>query len=488
MSKSSGGDGVAAQGTGHPGRRGDVDESPVAAIAVEAVGGVVVRHVEVGEAVAVEVGPGDALGHAAVGDAGRRGDVDEGPVALVAKQLAGEGIVVVGFVADVEVEVAVVVVVCPRRGLGRIVDRCQAGGEGHVREGAVAVVVQQRVGDTPVAAEPAAAQDQQVGGAVVVVVGLHQVEPPVQTSEPGRLAAVAKGAVAASGEIAQAALGVGGRDDQIEHAVAVEVVDHHATHQVAFVDPGGRGDVGEARKGLAGGEDGGGDARRRRHAVRVLADGHVRDVEQPAGDEVIGVAGEQGLELGDAAPRALLVLMHAGTADRQDAALAAVAGDAVAALAPPEQGDGALELGVVDVGRLGGGAAPRDERGGLGERADGGIVVAQAQLLPAERAQITPAQGGRRGDRGGGEQPFEGARLRIAGVHVGVRGGAGDLVEDRPHALVAVARGAGRRPRSRGGGQAAHQPEGDESDCRQPAHRRLDLPLPSGGRIQTIPA
>ena len=163
----------------------------------------------------------------------------------------------------------------------------------------------------------------------------------------------------------------------------------------------------------------GGDAVRRRHAVRVLADGHVGDVEQPAGDQVVGVAGEQRLELGDAAARALLVLVDAGAADRQDAALAAVAGDAVAALAPAQQGDGAFELRVVDVGRLDGGAELRQQRGGRGEVAHGVVVVAEAQLLVAERAQVAPAQCGRRRRRAGAaSRRAEGARLRVAGVDV----------------------------------------------------------------------
>ena len=112
------------------------------------------------------------------------------------------------------------------------------------------------------------------------------------------------------------------------------------------------------------------------------------------------MAGEQRLELGDAAARALLVLVHAGAADRQDAAVAAVAGHAVAALAPAQQGDGAFELRVVGVARRHGRAELRQQRGGGGEVAHGVVVVAEAQLLVAEGAQVAPAQCGRGGDAG----------------------------------------------------------------------------------------
>ena len=161
----------------------------------------------------------------------------------------GNGIVVVGFVADVEVEVAVVVVVGPGRGLRRVVDGRQAGREGHVGERAVAVVVQQRVGMPPVAAEPAAAQDQDVGGAVVVVVGLDEVEPAVEAVESGLLAAVAERAVAVAGEVAQTALRVGGRDDRCRARRRRRSRRRHAAGTGrAALTPGCGRDVGEARE------------------------------------------------------------------------------------------------------------------------------------------------------------------------------------------------------------------------------------------------
>ena len=133
------------------------------------------------------------------------GHIGEGAVALVLKELAGGYKGVGGFVADVEVEIAIEVVVAPGGGLGWVVVFPQAGCKGRVEEGAITRIPQQGIGVLTVFAEPSPAQDEQVEVAVVVVVGLDQVEPPQQPVEVGRLGLVRKGAVPPVVEKAQLA-------------------------------------------------------------------------------------------------------------------------------------------------------------------------------------------------------------------------------------------------------------------------------------------
>src|SRR5262249_24459631 len=127
-------DGEAALWTDDSRLRRNVGEGPIAPVAVETIGRVVVGYVEVRAAIPVEVAPGPPLGHASIDDAGCRGDVDERAVSAVAEELAGERKVFLGFVADIEIEVAVAVVVGPGRCLTGIVNSTQTRGEGHVGE------------------------------------------------------------------------------------------------------------------------------------------------------------------------------------------------------------------------------------------------------------------------------------------------------------------------------------------------------------------
>ncbi len=100
-------------------------------------------HEEVGPAVVVVVPADDSLHEADDGDAGLRGDVAERPVAFVVVELARMLVARRRLVPHEEVEPAVSIVVEPGRGLGRGESQ-QARLAGHVREGAVAVVAEER--------------------------------------------------------------------------------------------------------------------------------------------------------------------------------------------------------------------------------------------------------------------------------------------------------------------------------------------------------
>ena len=93
------------------------------------------------------------------------------------------------------------------------------------------------------AVEPGAAQDVDVEVAVVVVVGLHQVEPAEEAGEPRLGGALDEPAVAVVAEVARARAvsKVGG--DEVEVAVAVEVVDDHAAGEVQPASPSAGRDV-----------------------------------------------------------------------------------------------------------------------------------------------------------------------------------------------------------------------------------------------------
>src|SRR5439155_16836522 len=97
--------------------------------------------------------------------------------------------VVARFVADIEIEKTIVIEVGPGSAVG-IDGIHQAGFAGHVGEGAVAVVAEQ---SRPYGVlQPGAARNKQVQEAIVVVVGLDEIEPAVVVHESGRRATILK--------------------------------------------------------------------------------------------------------------------------------------------------------------------------------------------------------------------------------------------------------------------------------------------------------
>ena len=79
------------------------------------------------------------------------------------------------------------------------------------------------------------------------------------------------------------------------------------------------------------------DEEGRRDLVRPGAQGHVRDVQDPASLEIARIGGEQALDHRDGAPGAAGQLMHAAAADGEEARLGVVVREAVLLLADPEQ-------------------------------------------------------------------------------------------------------------------------------------------------------
>ena len=115
---------------------------------------------------------------------GRLGHIRKRPVAVVSKELARGNEPPRRFIADIQIEVAVVVVVAPGCRLTRVVHLAEPRIERHIGEGPVTVVPQQGVGMPAEIAKPRTSQDEEVHVAIVVVIGLDDVQASVQTEEP----------------------------------------------------------------------------------------------------------------------------------------------------------------------------------------------------------------------------------------------------------------------------------------------------------------
>ena len=121
---------------------------------------------------------------------------------------------------------------------------------GHIGEGAVAVVPQQRFA---LSHFPSAAQHQDVHAAVVVVIGLNHVQPAQLAVEPCCGGPVCEGAVAVVAEVVHRPATVEiGRDDV--EAAAAEIVDDDASRRRDDVQAGLRSHVAEAPDVLRGRE------------------------------------------------------------------------------------------------------------------------------------------------------------------------------------------------------------------------------------------
>ena len=164
--------GEAVDRPGHAQRGGDVEERAVALIVIQARRLAQVGDEEVGPAVVVVVAPGDPLAEPIVGHAGGGGDIDERAVAPIVVEPAPVATVRalgIELARDVEVDVAVVVVVGPA---GRLRgDRlAEPGREGDVLESAAAIAQQRH----PPRDFPGASEHQDVELAVVVEVGVDR--------------------------------------------------------------------------------------------------------------------------------------------------------------------------------------------------------------------------------------------------------------------------------------------------------------------------
>ncbi len=227
--------------------------------------------------------------------------------------------------------------------------------------------------------------------------------------------------------VAQRRTGVHAGDHDVEEPVVVEVVHHDAAR------PPGRVEAHRARRVREGAGIVRGFQRGRRHeqvgghVLRVAAERHVRDVEEPAHLEVAGVAAEVLPEVldGGRGPGGLVVL--AGSADGEDAARGIVVVHAVLELAPPELED--AEHGLQRRAR----AHERRIRGRiLRHDAIGRLHLCDGAVHPAVVGEELAELLMRMGD---GREVAAGGRRRLQPREVALRRGEGG----RPRLLARVA-------------------------------------------------
>ncbi len=201
--------------------------------------------------------------------------------------------------------------------------------EGHVGECSVAVVPQQRVGVLSLFLQPGAAENENVRVAVVVVVGVHHVQPAEEPRQPGPVGSIRKRTVPVVAEETGLAGRIVRRGHDVEVVVVVKVIDDRPATQVECLQPQFRADVDEPREvdlrleGLRRDQELSG------HAVGILSDGHRGDVEQPAGcqvhlDRILDLqmrAVQHVQELLDGLARSVLLGVQAAAPDRHDATL-----------------------------------------------------------------------------------------------------------------------------------------------------------------------
>ncbi len=327
----------------HAGALGDVgephDPRRVLAVVVEQPVRAVERQVgdvQVRATVVVVVAPHGALDEADDGDPGLAGDVRERAVPVVVPQLARvRRLADRRFVSHEQVDPPVVVVVGPGAGLRRM-ERQEPGLLGDIVERPVAAVAQERVGEPALLAEPRAAQDEHVEVAVVVVVRMHRVEPADDAGKAGRSAPILERPVPAVAQDVERIADAPRRQEQVEIRVAIEIVENRRTRKSRHVDARARRDVDEPLDVVLGLERGGRNEPRRFDLLRILAERHVGDVQEPARGQIERLLGEDPLELRDRGARASGLGMHPRAADREQARIGAVVPDAVLLLAEPQ--------------------------------------------------------------------------------------------------------------------------------------------------------
>ena len=132
------------------------------------------------------------------------------------------------------------------------------------------------------------------------------------------------------------------RHDDVEQPVAVEVLDDRAAGHAVHAEPDLGRHVGEARQRIGRREPRRADTERRRHPVGISAEGHVGDVQQPAG--VAGCPGSTRRSCSSVsrallAPSCSVWTPPPATGSRHDSRVDAV--DAVLLLAPSQVDGGA---------------------------------------------------------------------------------------------------------------------------------------------------
>ncbi len=244
-------------------------------------------------------------------------------------------------------------------------------------------------------AEPGAAEHEKVQVAIVVVVSLHEVEAAEEPLQSAAFGLVFKGFPGGADEQSKLTAWLPGGAQHVKVAIVVEIVDDHSSRAVETVEAEPGSHVLEPRyfelraKGRFRDEIG------QRDLGRIAVNGHVGDVQQPAGGHVdIAVRRQQlhhACEVLDGLPGACRVRMDPASLDRQDAALRGKAGAAVQGLAAAHVSDAQPEDRFSRVVTADPGAYPGQEADGRLQQLDPFFLVAGPELGDAREAVELPA-------------------------------------------------------------------------------------------------
>jgi len=181
--------------------------------------------------------------------------------------------------------------------------------------------------------------------AVVVVVGVREVDATDLAQKPGFLRAIGEAPRAVVLEEAKLIAQSPGRSDDVLVAVAIEVFDDAAPGESDRIDPCVHRDVWKSLDVVLRSEHIRGDQPLRWHLLGVLANRHVGQVQQPGDAQMFGLCRQAFGEGVDGAPRAALQAVHTRGVDGEETRGRAMVEDAVLLLAEPEgrDADGALQ-------------------------------------------------------------------------------------------------------------------------------------------------
>jgi hypothetical protein len=195
-----------------------------------------------------------------------RRDILERPITFVAEQLAR-----CQLVADEQIEPAVVVEIEPRHRMRRIDRAGEACLARHIGESAIAVVAQQRVAHRDL---PAAAMDEEIEMAVVVVVGLRGVEAAQLRQQPRRLGAILERPVAVVVIETRRRAEIDARHHHVEQPIAIEIIGDGAAGAVHPAEMRLVRHLDEARHLHVGSKHVRGEPQRVRHRIRITPQHH----------------------------------------------------------------------------------------------------------------------------------------------------------------------------------------------------------------------
>src|SRR6266699_6938569 len=336
--------GKAGQRLGHAGMSSDVAELPLtgrvrAIVVKQLVGRSENREVQVWPAIVIVICTSDTFDEGFHIQTARGRALGEASVMVVVEQFARVGIIGIGrFVALEEVQPAIAVVNEPDASLGGMTPQ-KGRLFGHIGEGAIAVVAQQRAGNPSLFVEPSSALDPNVKEPVVIIVGLLDVQAAGQAQETSLGSTFGEVAIAIVMEVAKLALQVVGRNHHVDETVIIEIIQDAAPGQSIYVKTQGCGHIGEPWQVVLGLKSFGWDEPLGGYSLRVFAQGHGGDVKQPAGAKVTRVFSQLLFQHRNGSARAPRDFMESGRLERKEAVLGSVEEQTIFLLAQAQQGN-----------------------------------------------------------------------------------------------------------------------------------------------------